>query len=75
MAAPRTERSRQLFEQAVALDPMSRRGLAGVTMSNVNLVLWLRSDDPARDVARAGARFLAGRDRIIARAGELGLPP
>ena len=48
------DRSRRLFEQAVALDPASRRGLAGVTLSNVNLVLWLWSDNPARDVARAG---------------------
>ncbi len=47
------ERSRQLFEQAVALDPMSRRGLAGVTMSNVNLVLWQWSNDPPRAIARA----------------------
>lgn len=47
------ERARQLFEQAVALDPASRRGLAGVTLSNVNLVLWMWSDDPTRDVARA----------------------
>jgi TolB-like protein/DNA-binding winged helix-turn-helix (wHTH) protein/tetratricopeptide (TPR) repeat protein len=57
------ERSRRLFEQAVALDPASRRGLAGVTLSNVNLVLWLWSDDPARDVARAG-QALAQLDLI-----------
>lgn len=57
------ERSRQLFEQAVALDPASRRALAGVTLSNVNLVLWLWSDDPARDVARAG-QALAQLDLI-----------
>jgi TolB-like protein/DNA-binding winged helix-turn-helix (wHTH) protein len=47
------ESARRLFEQAVALDPGSRRGLAGVTFSNVNLVLWQWSDEPARDVARA----------------------
>ncbi len=57
------ERSRQLFEQAVALDPGSRRGLAGVTMSNVNLVLWQWSDDPPRAVARAG-QALAQLDLI-----------
>lgn len=57
------ERARQLFEQAVALDPASRRGLAGVTMSNVNLVLWQWSDDPARAVARAG-QALAQLDLI-----------
>jgi DNA-binding winged helix-turn-helix (wHTH) protein/TolB-like protein len=57
------ERARRLSEHAVALDPASRRGLAGVTMSNVNLVLWQWSDDPARDVARAG-QALAQLDLI-----------
>lgn len=57
------ERSRQLFEQAVALDPMSRRGLAGLTMSNVNLVLWQWSDDPPLAIARA-AQALAQLDLI-----------
>lgn len=57
------ERARQLSEQAVALDPASRRGLAGVTLSNVNLVLWQWSDDPPRDVARAG-QALAQLDLI-----------
>ena len=57
------ERSRQLFEQAVALDPASRRGLAGVTLSNVNLVLWQWSDDPPRAIARAG-QALAQLDLI-----------
>lgn len=55
------ERSRELFEQAVALDATSRRGLAGVTLSNVNLVLWQWSDDPPRAVARA-AQALAQLD-------------
>jgi TolB-like protein len=55
------ERSRDLFEQAVALDATSRRGLAGVTLSNVNLVLWQWSDDPPRAVARA-AQALAQLD-------------
>jgi TolB-like protein/tetratricopeptide (TPR) repeat protein len=55
------ERARHLSEQAVTLDPASRRGLAGVTLSNVNLVLWQWSDDPARDVARA-AQTLAELD-------------
>lgn len=57
------ERARQLFEQAVALDPASRRGLAGVAMSNVNLVLWQWSDDPPRAIARA-AQTLAQLDLI-----------
>jgi TolB-like protein len=57
------ERSRDLFEQAVALDPASRRGLAGVALSNVNLVLWQWADDPARATARA-AQALAQLDLI-----------
>jgi tetratricopeptide (TPR) repeat protein len=47
------ERARELFEQAVALDPASSRGLSGVTLSNVNLVLWQWADDPERSLARA----------------------
>lgn len=47
------ERSRDLFEQAVALDPASRRGLAGVALSNTNLVMWQWTEDRARAVARA----------------------
>ncbi len=47
------ERSRRLFEDAVQLDPRSRRGLAGVTLANANLVLWDWADDRAAAVARA----------------------
>jgi DNA-binding winged helix-turn-helix (wHTH) protein/TolB-like protein len=57
------ERARDLSEQAVALDPTSRRGLAGVTLSNVNLVLWQWSDDPARAIVRA-AQTLAQLDLL-----------
>jgi len=47
------ERARDLFERAVAIDPGSRRGLAGVALSNTNLVIWQWTDDRARAVARA----------------------
>ncbi|MEO6271078.1 MAG: hypothetical protein ABIP08_12330, partial [Lautropia sp.] len=47
------ERSRQLFEEAVQLDPRSRRGLAGVTLANANLVLWDWAEDRTGAIARA----------------------
>jgi len=47
------ERSLRLFEEAVRLDPGSRRGLAGVTLANANLVLWDWTDDRAAAIARA----------------------
>jgi TolB-like protein/DNA-binding winged helix-turn-helix (wHTH) protein len=49
------ERSRQLLEEAVRLDPQSRRGLAGVTLVNANLVLWDWTDDRVAAIARAEA--------------------
>jgi tetratricopeptide (TPR) repeat protein len=47
------ERSRQLFEQAVRIDPASPRGLSGVVLANANLVVWEWADDRARAIARA----------------------
>ncbi|MGI8560847.1 MAG: winged helix-turn-helix domain-containing protein [Luteimonas sp.] len=47
------QRSRQLFEEAVRIDPSSRRGLAGVTLVNANLVLWDWTDDREAAIARA----------------------
>jgi DNA-binding winged helix-turn-helix (wHTH) protein/TolB-like protein len=53
VAKPNFERARDLFEQAVALDPDSRRGLGGVALANTNLVLWEWADDRAATMARA----------------------
>jgi TolB-like protein/DNA-binding winged helix-turn-helix (wHTH) protein len=53
VSRPAFERSRDLFEQAVALDPASRRGLGGVALANTNLVVWQWSDDPPAAEARA----------------------
>lgn len=53
VSRPAFERSRDLFEQAVALDPTSRRGLGGVALANTNLVVWQWSDDPPAAEARA----------------------
>ncbi len=47
------ERSRQLFEQAVRLDPQSPRGLSGVALANANLVLWDWTDDRQAAISRA----------------------
>jgi len=47
------QRSRQLLEEAVRIDPKSRRGLAGVTLVNANLVLWDWTDDREAAIARA----------------------
>lgn len=57
------ERSRDLCEQAVALDPASRRGLGGVALANTNLVLWQWADDPQAATARA-AQALAQLDMV-----------
>lgn len=53
VSKPNFERSRQLFEQAVALDPASRRGLGGVALANLNLVHWEWADDAQAATARA----------------------
>lgn len=53
VAKPNWERSRELFEQAVALDPDSPRGLGGIALANTNLVMWEWADDRARAIARA----------------------
>jgi TolB-like protein/DNA-binding winged helix-turn-helix (wHTH) protein len=53
VSKPNFERARQLFEQAVALDPRSRRGLGGVALANVNLVAWEWADDRRAAAARA----------------------
>ena len=47
------ERSLQLFEEAVRIDPRSRRGLGGVALASANLVLWDWTDDRAATTARA----------------------
>ncbi|MEO7854387.1 MAG: winged helix-turn-helix domain-containing protein [Rubrivivax sp.] len=47
------ERSRQLFEEAVRLDPQSPRGLSGVALVNANLVLWDWTDDRQAAISRA----------------------
>jgi len=47
------ERSLQLFEEAVRIDPRSRRGLGGVSLASANLVLWDWTDDRASAIARA----------------------
>jgi TolB-like protein/DNA-binding winged helix-turn-helix (wHTH) protein/Flp pilus assembly protein TadD len=53
VSKPHFERARELFEQAVALDPNSRRGLGGVALANANLVMWEWADDPRAATARA----------------------
>jgi len=53
VSRPNFERSRDLFEQAIALDPNSRRGLGGVVLAHTNLVLWQWSDDPEAAIARS----------------------
>ncbi|HET9978699.1 MAG TPA: tetratricopeptide repeat protein, partial [Burkholderiaceae bacterium] len=53
VSRPNFERARQLFEQAVALDPASRRGLGGVALANLNLVHWEWADDAPSAAARA----------------------
>lgn len=53
VSRPHFERSLQLFEQAVALDPVSRRGLGGVALASLNLVHWEWADDPQAATARA----------------------
>jgi TolB-like protein/DNA-binding winged helix-turn-helix (wHTH) protein/Flp pilus assembly protein TadD len=53
VSKPHFERARDLAEQAVALDPASRRGLGGVALANLNLVIWEWADDPAAATARA----------------------
>ena len=47
------ERSLQLFEKAVRIDPRSRRGLGGVGLANANLVMWDWTADRAATTARA----------------------
>ena len=47
------ERSLQLFEEAVRIDPRSPRGLGGVALASTNLVMWDWTDDRAATVARA----------------------
>lgn len=47
------ERALQLFEEAVRIDPRSRRGLGGVALASANLVMWDWTDDRAAAIARA----------------------
>jgi TolB-like protein len=58
------ERSRQLFEQAVRLDPQSPRGLSGVALANAHLVLWDWTDD--RPAALSRAEEALARAELIA---------
>lgn len=53
VSKPSFERARELFEQAVAIDPNSRRGLGGVALANINLVSWEWAADPSAAAARA----------------------
>jgi adenylate cyclase len=63
VSAENFERARQLSERAVAVDPLSVRGFAGVSMSNSNLVLFEWATDRAAAIARA-EQALAHLDKL-----------